>query len=261
MAEDDSNDQRDSRISNDPRERWEYRVADNMIAGFEKYLDGFEGDKRPHIPVIVGWARKSISNIRYYMQDGHDLVQVARRASRPMENYEHDLAGLTAWVAQPELAILEFKHLHRSLFLLEIAEALPSDQLEQLSHRIANRKPEFDGVTFGVLEVAGNTEQLARLFDRALKASNVSADKGARGGKAKAERSAGAAAHEHVAALARLRDALGSPEEPHELWPKLWQRLDAVGLDPKDHGDRYVFDGGEYTYEAFRKQIRRIRST
>jgi len=67
-----------------------------------------------------------------------------------------------------------------------------------------------------------------------------------------------------VADLARKRDALGDYLPPSGLWGPLYSMMDDAGLYPNDRTDNqygYEGDGGKpLTYEAFRKQVGRIRN-
>lgn len=62
-----------------------------------------------------------------------------------------------------------------------------------------------------------------------------------------------------IKSLAKLRDGLGDPLGPRELWPKLYAALDEAGLEPRDDGDCYRYAGGAITREAFRKAVQLAR--
>lgn len=62
-----------------------------------------------------------------------------------------------------------------------------------------------------------------------------------------------------VESLAKKRDELGDPLRPAELWPELYSELERKGLRVEDLGDRYKFKGDEKTFDAFRRQVQRIR--
>jgi len=59
--------------------------------------------------------------------------------------------------------------------------------------------------------------------------------------------------------LARKRSWGGEFERPSDLWPKFYAKLDEAQLSPRELDDVYYFDGGEMTFDAFRKSLTRIR--
>jgi len=62
-------------------------------------------------------------------------------------------------------------------------------------------------------------------------------------------------------ALSASQDALGYLD-PCDLWPELFSKLDAAGLNPTDDGDQYRYGDGEaITYDTFRQRIYRLRKT
>lgn len=70
---------------------------------------------------------------------------------------------------------------------------------------------------------------------------------------------------EAITALAARKDGLGESLPPNELWGELYARLDGAGLKPIEHGgpqlkaQSYKFGAETISYEAFSKQIRRLR--
>ena len=71
-------------------------------------------------------------------------------------------------------------------------------------------------------------------------------------------------ASELTKSLAINRDELGDWTQARELWDHLWSEFDQRYIRADERGTgvdkRYVFaDGSAFTYEAFRKEIRRTR--
>ncbi|MFA7486747.1 MAG: hypothetical protein WCY72_01515 [Lysobacteraceae bacterium] len=66
-----------------------------------------------------------------------------------------------------------------------------------------------------------------------------------------------------VEKLAKRRDALGDYIPPSELWEPLYSEMDAEGLRPRESIDKVAYTyaaGAEYTFDAFKGQLRRIRN-
>ena len=59
--------------------------------------------------------------------------------------------------------------------------------------------------------------------------------------------------------LARKMDWGGEFQRPSDLWPKFYARLDEELLSPREGADVYYFDGGSMTFDAFKKNLSRIR--
>lgn len=65
-----------------------------------------------------------------------------------------------------------------------------------------------------------------------------------------------------VEKLAKRRDALGDYIPPSELWEPLFGEMDAEGLSPclSINKGAYTYSAGaEYTFDAFKSQVQRIR--
>ncbi len=61
--------------------------------------------------------------------------------------------------------------------------------------------------------------------------------------------------------LAMRRDALGDRVPPSKLWPELYAALEDAELRPveKKSPQRYTYNGGSISYDAFRRAIQRAR--
>lgn len=131
------------------------------------------------------------------------------------------------------------------------------DYLDRMDRAARGRGEKLDD------EDAENLSELRRL--QLAGYSRAQAQKGRRGAEARWRgNEAREAVERMVETLAARRDGLGDPEWPSELWPHLLSMMDDAGMSPREMRDpaRYECDGLEqpYTYEAFRKQIRRIRN-
>lgn len=235
--------------------RWQYQAADRDLAAIESYLERFEGDTRPHVPMLVRSAREALAGVRDHLEDGRRLVGAANRAaSRELSEGDLHHLALLGRNAEPELAICWFASLHQWLLLLQVADELPEDELQAFSDRLSLD----DGITLGVLELARTPEQRAGLFARALSYSTLQTEKAKKAAAARWGGDTRVAVRDIVTSLAKQRDELGDWIKPAELWPQFWDRLDSAGLAPVDHGDAYAYHGGRYRYGAFRKEVERL---
>lgn len=111
---------------------------------------------------------------------------------------------------------------------------------------------------FDVIQFTFRFAEARTLAAAYLAESAVRSEQGRLGAAAKWRRNR---AHVDAAeSLSKRKDGLGDPLDPSELWPLLYAELDDAGLDPREDGDCYRYDGGEVTFEAFRKAIQRARN-
>lgn len=151
----------DGSIRERRRGRWQYRAADDALAEIEAYAAACRDDPRAQIPILARAVEDRAAAIRAYLDDAEGLVEIAHRAARSQDSAS-SLAAAMATHLEPELAVVEFAELHRDLMLLELALAMPADELEKIAQH--DERPEI-----GVLDLAPDHDRLASLLAVSLR--------------------------------------------------------------------------------------------
>jgi hypothetical protein len=154
-----ANDERSARLN----KRSAYQAAEAHLRETERYLESFEGDSRPHIPELVQATRQNIRTIRDCLEhDAAELVLAAQEATGDKKEKSSTLLEVTADQATPEHLVLYMNSLHQALFRLQIAAAMPTEQLDKLADALGGE------ITLGVHELASSPDQLQELLRAAL---------------------------------------------------------------------------------------------
>jgi hypothetical protein len=229
-------------------------MAEDSLAKIETFIRRFQNDERADVREWAEQAYYCLEQVQIYLEESSWFVVEARRREDPEYGIDQDKSGVAVDPAHPGLAVQLTIFMHHFLELLYVAEGLSSEQAASLAKR--------HGYGQGPRGVREGTDgaMLSKLLEHAARNSDSQSERGKKGADVRHKRSLTAAVQKHVEALAKLKDGLGDYLEPSQLWPRLWDRLDAAELSPQDCGDHYVIEGGQYTYEAFRKQIRRLRA-
>jgi len=146
------------------RGRWPYRAADDVLIEIERYAAEFQKDERPQIALLAKQVNEQVSIVRDYLDDSAGLVDLAHRAAHANEGDDGlSIAAAFATRSQPELALVEFYELHNTLMLLQLAAAMPKEELDKLS-----QLDETPGREIGILDLAADQSGLADLLTVSL---------------------------------------------------------------------------------------------